>query len=234
MDELRLGKITNIELAEWFGTTEKQISHKKKQFLDKLEDYCVFKPIRGGIEIKIIIKPFYVKNKNYQIAKDQFNNYWSETGLDTCTHVADQICADYAEELTVKPDTTRKHVSQVRNEFYGSPLTEEGGSQGHCKYMWCKKDVNGCPQFLTEEEENIKKDLLIKWFGSADEKTALVQGMVENGEISEEKAWTLYSSMMKLPAAYSGFLSEYKQITGIILIRGTLINKELQFVDEDN
>lgn len=89
MDELRLGKITNIELAEWFGTTEKQISHKKKQFLDKLEDYCVFKPIRGGIEIKIIIKPFYVKNKNYQIAKDQFNNYWSETGLDTCTHVAD-------------------------------------------------------------------------------------------------------------------------------------------------
>ena len=89
MEELKLGKVSNAELVEWFGSTANSFSKKKKSWLKKLEEYCEFKPLDGGVEITKIHKYFYTKNKNYQIVKDNFCSVWDESGLDTCKHVAD-------------------------------------------------------------------------------------------------------------------------------------------------
>lgn len=51
MEYLTIGKFTNAELAEWFGTSTNNLSHKKKKFLTVLQEYCDFKSIYGGIEI---------------------------------------------------------------------------------------------------------------------------------------------------------------------------------------
>ena len=233
MSELKLGKITNAELAEWFGTTLKQIEHRKKQYLEKLKEYCEFKPVWGGVEIIEIYKFFYVKNKNYQIVLENFEKYWSPSGLDTCSHVGDQIYLEHQDELTTQLNTTQKHVVQVRNELYGKPFDEIGGPKGKCKYVWCKKDETGTPQFLTEEEEAIKKDLLTKWFGATSEKTILVQEMIRKNEITETEAWQVYSKMLSLPTSYQGFLGEFKKRTNVTLIRGTLIDNKLYCAEND-
>lgn len=53
----------------------------------------------------------------------------------------------------------------------------------------------------------------------------MVQQMVENGEITEEQAWQEYSALIQLPKFYPCFMSEFKKLTGVQLIRGTLLDK---------
>lgn len=234
MEELRLGKITTTELAEWFNTTAKNLSKHKKDYLKKLEPYCAFEPFHGGINVTQIYKSIYVKNKTYMIAEEEFDKEWSASGLDTCSNVANKICEKRCEELNVQPATVAKHLSQVRNTKYGKPFSEKGGPEGHCIYILCKKDDNGQPIFLTEEEEAIKKKLLKKWLGNADEKTLLVKELISKGELSKEEAWSYYSDIINLPRAYTGFMGDFKAETGVQLIRGTLIDKELKFIEDDN
>lgn len=57
---------------------------------------------------------------------------------------------------------------------YGRPFGAPG-TKGDCVYIWCTKDDNGVPIYLTEDEERIKKELLKKYFGTADEKSLLVK-----------------------------------------------------------
>ena len=234
MEELRLGKISNEELAEWFLITPKNLSSHKGRYLKKLEEYCAFTPYRGGVEVTEIYKYTYSKNKNLQIVREEFDSSWSSTGLDTCTRVASSIYVKRSNDLTVQVSTTARHVSQIRDEKYGKPFSEKGGPEGHCIYILCKKDDNGQPIFLTEEEEAIKKKLLKKWLGNADEKTLLVKELISKGELSKEEAWSYYSDIINLPRAYTGFMGDFKAETGVQLIRGTLIDKELKFIEDDN
>lgn len=224
LDELKLGKVTNAELASWFDTTESNLSHKKKKFLEKLKTYCEFKLYRGGVEIIKIYKPFYIKNQNYKIVEENFDNYWDESGLDTCAHVGSQIYEDFHNQLTVKENTTIKHTAQVRDAKYNKPSGDDVGPEGKCYYVLCKKDGEK-PVWLNSEQDKIKQELLNKWFKGADEKTVIVQDMINSGEITEEGAWKTYSNLMKLPKSYPGFMAEYKKRTGIQLIRGTFIVK---------
>lgn len=52
---LKLGFMSNGELAEWFNVKENTIAKKKTDYMKKLEDYCVFEKCRGGICVKEII-----------------------------------------------------------------------------------------------------------------------------------------------------------------------------------
>ena len=47
--------------------------------------------------------------------------------------------------------------------------------------------------------------------------------MINNKEITKEEGWETYSRLMKLPKSYTGFMKEFKEKTGIQLIRGTQI-----------
>lgn len=87
--KLHLGKMTNQELAEWFNTTYKQITNKKKQYLKKLEEYCRFEAYRGGIDVKEIYKECYCKNANYQLIRHELPKTWNKNGLDTCSFFID-------------------------------------------------------------------------------------------------------------------------------------------------
>lgn len=223
MTQLTIGKVSNQDLAEWFGATLNSITKKKKQWLKKLEDYCEFTPVYGGVEITKIYKSTYVKNKNYQIVKDNFDATWDESGLDSCSRVADSIYAEHENEFTVTPTTVYDHTRQVRNEFYGSPMTGEKGEKGVCSYVWCKRNKDGRLVALSEEEELIKKELMKKYYATTDEKTAIIQSMIESKEITVDEAWSVYSAMISAKTSYSGFMNEYKSLTGIQLIRGTLI-----------
>ena len=68
-------------------------------------------------------------------------------------------------------------------------MSNQRGLKGVSTYIWCKKNEEGRLVFLSEEEEEIKKLLLKKYFGTADEKTAIVKDMVDKEEIKPEEAW---------------------------------------------
>jgi hypothetical protein len=60
--ELHLGKMTNKELAEWFGIKTNSFTQHKKKKLEELKEFCFFDEVYGGVEITAIINPIYIKN----------------------------------------------------------------------------------------------------------------------------------------------------------------------------
>lgn len=233
MDELKLGKVTNKELISWLGTTDSQMRTKKKELLKKLEEYCEFTPVYGGIMITKIYKPCYVKNLDLEIVREEFCEAWDKSGLDSCSRVSEEIYekrySDFKNELGTIYNKTR----QVRDEFYGKPCSNLHGSRGICNYVLCKKNKNtGRLEFLSEEEENIKKELMKEYFSTAEEKTIIVQTMIRNGELTEAEAWKYYSKLVNLPGNYQAFMSAFKTRTGITLIRGTVIEDGICFEEK--
>ena len=106
------------------------------------------------------------------------------------------------------------------------------GAKGSCIYIWCKKDNTGRLVFLSEEEERIKKELLNKYFSTADEKVIIVKNMIDKGEIKKEEAWITLDELLNLDHSYSSFMYEFKAITGIQLIRGTLLEDGNFFIED--
>ena len=81
--------------------------------------------------------------------------------------------------------------------------------------------------FLTPEEEKIKKDLQMKYFGDTTEKQILVKGMVETGEITKEEAWSVLEELTNMKAnGFAGFLSELQDKIGAPIVRGTLVERK--------
>ena len=200
------------------------MSKKKKQWLEILKEYCDFEPCYGGVTITAIYKATYVKNKNLQIVKEEFCEVWNKSGLDSCSRVSEEIYEKRYEDFTVKESTIYAQTRQVRDEFYGKPCSGIHGSKGECNYVWCKKNAEtGMLEFLSEEEEEIKKRLMDQYFSSTDEKTIIVQNMVGSGELTEKEAWKYYSQLVNLPGNYQAFMAAFKKRTGITLVRGTCI-----------
>jgi hypothetical protein len=68
--ELKLGKMTNNEIAEWFGySSVRSFTNKKIEKLEELRWYCDFTIIRGGLQITKIKHKEYMRNQS-KVGKD--------------------------------------------------------------------------------------------------------------------------------------------------------------------
>jgi len=165
---------------------------------------------------------------------EKIDAVWSPDGLDSCQRVGEKILERLQEEdkdFNRAIGTIVKYTREGRNELYGMPFSENGGKIGSCVYIWCKRNPEtGDYDFLTEEEQEIKQKLQTKYFGDATEKQILVKAMVEAGEISKEDAWSVLEEMTNMngKANFMGFLKEIQQTLHCQVIRGTLVNREVE------
>lgn len=224
--ELKLGKITNKELAEWMGITANTFNKSKEKYLRELENFANFHIEGKKVVIDKIINPIFSKqgSKAYQMVRDKVDDFWSPTGLDSCKNVSNQIVEYYGDRLPVGKNTAYDYTRKGRNELYGVPF-EAGGKLGKCVYTWCKKEgENLIP--LTEEEQKIKELLIKKYFGNTTEKQILIAGMVEMGEIKKEEAWDILSELTNMKGNnFLLFLGELQEKIGCKVVRGTLVQR---------
>ena len=230
--ELKKGKMTNKELAEWFGMSQKSFKKKKRDKLKELEYFAAFHEEKGKVIIEEVYDAVYSKqgSPNYQKVRDKVDKVWSQDGLDSCARVGQQIFYQLEEEegglspiaCTTVIDYTRKS----RNELYGKPFMKNG-KIGTCIYTWCKRDRDtGEYSFLSPEEQEIKQDLQMKYFGDATEKQVLVKAMVERGEITSEEAWGVLEDMTNMKTGnFMAFLEELQQKLGCQVVKGTLVDR---------
>lgn len=227
--ELKLGLMTNKEMAEWFGVSEINFSKHKTKFLKKLEEYAIFEPKRGGVCIKQIIVGIYVRkeSKTYNSVKDNLDSVWSQDGLDTCKRVSDTL---YAMRIPIKSDgklasenTCYEYTRAARNELYGVPFGT-GGTLGSCVYEWGKVDEDGHLSPLTAEEEKLRKSLVKVFFGEADEKSIQVQELIDNNQLDPEYAWDYYASLMDMKNKYRLFMDAMLE-NGIVLRKCTMVTR---------
>ena len=236
--ELHLGKMTNKELAEWFGIKSDSMTRHKKKKLEELQNYAIFEEVRGGVNITAIIKDTYNKKDNQirQVYQQGFEEL--REPIDTVTNINEKIFDKYHEQLpTLSSAASGYHYAiEVRNANYGVPF-KDVGSLGRCYYLWCKvEEKEGTPYFIqfSEEEENIKKNLLKQYFGTDEEKDILIAQMVDAGEISEAEAYRLTRQYRGLNnAGFMGFLRELERQVGSKVVKATKFERELYFDEKD-
>lgn len=234
--ELKLGKMTNKELAEWMGISSNCFAKMKEKKYEELKVFAEYHFDGKKVVIDKILNPVYSKKGSdaYQKIKDRIDEVWSPTGLDSCKNVSTKIKAFYGDDLNVGDTTTYLYTTRGRNELYGKPF-EAGGSLGSCTYMWCKKNDDGMLVPLTPEEETVKANLIKKYFGNADEKQIIVSGMVESGEIKKEEAWDILTELTNMKGEnFMMFLGELQEKLDCKIVRGTMVtrNKDVAEIEE--
>lgn len=236
--ELKLGKITSKELAEWFGLSYGAYRNAKKEKLGELADYADFEEIYGGVLIKKIRGgTTYLKEgrKSREIVLKAFDEEWSENGIDTCSNVAIKIYDKHRNELAIAPATTYNYTIEARNELYGKPFGADG-KLGNCHYIWVKatdqEDGTKILELFNEEEEKIKKELMNKYFSTDAEKEVMVAEMVNRGELTKEEAYDTLVEMKHLNnAGFMAFKAELEEKIGYPVLKGTYIEKKQEVLD---
>ncbi len=230
--ELKIGKISNKDLAMWFGISANSFSKNKENKLKELEQFAKFHiDNKNHIIIDEVYNDKYGK-KNYtdKVIK-KIDESWDEYGLDSCSRVSYEIYEDLCEEdadFNLKPSTVYNYTIKGRNELYGKPFSEAGGQIGSCIYTWCKKREDGHYDFLNDEEKVIKEELQKKYFGDTTEKQIMVKAMVAAGEISKEEAWDVLEEMTNMrDAGFMGFLKELQAKIGCQVVRGTYVTRNI-------
>lgn len=236
--QLKLGKMTTKELAQWFGVSYGSFRTMKAKKLEELQNYACFEEVYGGINITAIIKDTYNKKDSqirqiYQQGFEELRN-----PIDTVTNINEKIYDKYHENLSSLSSAASgyHYAIEVRNANYGIPF-KDVGSLGRCYYLWCKvEEKNGVPYFIqfTTEEENIKRNLLKQYFGTDEEKDILIAQMVDAGEITEAEAYRLTRAYRGLNnAGFLGFLKELEKQVGSKVVKATKFEKELYFDERD-
>lgn len=228
MKTLKLGIVTNKELAQWFGISPSTFSKYKESKLRQLGAYADYQLV-GNKQFKVKINKIYQDtyykkgSEAYETIKGKLNDTWSETGLDSCKRVCKQILNQVSLDIT--PGTAYKYTLKSRNDLFGKPF-QQAGTLGSCRYMWCKKNDEGRLEPLTQEEEKIKSELIKKYFGDASDKQIIVTAMVEAGEITKEQAWDILTSMTNMRGYnFVGFLRELQLTLGCKVIKGTMVER---------
>ena len=151
MKELKTGKVTGKELAQWFGVSDScfRKAENKARFLTILKKYADYHVVVKGNGAQIIIDAIYescyIDEKGpsaRQRVKELVEQTWDTDGLDSCSRVAREIYPILqAEEYSIAESTNYRYTCDGRTELWGSPVKLTAGEKGHCRYEWCKKDA---------------------------------------------------------------------------------------------
>lgn len=156
--ELKLGKMTQTEISEWFGlkpdTFRKASDKSRSKKLRILKTYADYHINKRSIIIDKINIPVY--SSTLEIIDEKFDETWSETGIDTCKRVNLDLCYRYSQiPAQVDESTSYNYVLKVKTRKYGRNSVDEFGEEGYCEYVWCKFGEKGELEILTEEQQKI-------------------------------------------------------------------------------
>ena len=110
-------------------------------------------------------------------------------------------------------------------------------------YEFKELDQNVQEKLIEQEKKNLEdtykecwlqndmtyfaEELLKKYFGDSDEKHAIVQAMVEKGEIKKEEAWEVFNDLTGTNTdSFMMFLGELQEKLGCQVVRGTLVERK--------
>lgn len=167
--ELRLGKMTSQELAEWFGVsytgTYKRRASKYKAIL---ANFCEFTPYRGGVEITEIYCPRYVRNMNClddKVFLEEVKRCACEQdGLASVSGIS-EYAARREEYADLSESQVYYRMRKAGMRLFGE--MQEGKSEGPAgkrEYEWAVKLAGlNLYRHMTAEERALFNSYTIEW-----------------------------------------------------------------------
>lgn len=227
MKQLKLGKITLEELADWFGIASstiraKSAKEKKLEILKSFADYH----IKGRtIYIDKIYIPEY--NKAFHVIKSKLPEEWHENGIDTSARVGVAIYSKYPEVSSqIQMSTAKAYANKAKIELFGrNHIDTDRGELGTSRYIWGIVTETGDNLPLTEEQQKIVSACAQEAYGSIlGDRAALLNDALNKQEITEQE----YNQSMTLTkeeraTAYGNFELNVMKKLGFMPMRLTQI-----------
>ena len=225
MKELRVGKMTITELADWFGIQPNRLSRRKIDRLKELESYCSFKDLgKKGIEVLEVYYP--VRMKDVSMKDVKLYKQLVEEQPDQITSVSAMIgeLKEKEEYQGVKDNTLMKRLSKAGEIGFGKTKEKNSeGIYGERNYVWAIK-LKGKVHYrrLTAEEDKIFNELISAVYASNPEKikdAALLEEDFKNSNMTKEE----YFERKELLGlnVFSGVLIKFREKTGYTLTKAT-------------
>lgn len=186
--ELKEGKITLQELADWFGIALITLKKTKEKKLELLKSYADYHLEGRTIVIDKVYIPVY--SKAYIFIKGKFPEEWSKTGLDTCAHVACIMYSKYKEVSSqVKLTTAKSYTNRAKIELFGrNHIENDRGELGISRYRWGTSTNTGECLPLTAEQDKIMTECAQESYGNIlGSRAALLNSALRSGEITEQE-----------------------------------------------
>lgn len=171
--ELKLGKMTGQDVAQWLGITYNTYQKNIEKQLLKLEGYCEFKRIHGGIDIQEI----YIEEYNPKIKLKDDQMYYKKVQLHNCLTTASDITADLLKE---GENVTYRRMLKSGIKLYGKTNTSTSnfphGLIGDRYYVCAVRDLKtGELRELNDEENEILKEIWADFYKKAPSADILVK-----------------------------------------------------------
>jgi hypothetical protein len=171
--KLKLGFMTNQELADWFGITLKTLTNTKKIYMERLEPFAKFKTVRGGVVIEEISIEKYIKNLN-----DDVRFYLEEVkkandNLASIAGISEALIANSPEFHDCSFSTLKRRMRKAGIKAFGVTVDPESkGIYGSREYAWVIKlyDKPNHYRHLTAEENELFLSLIKAYCADAPEK----------------------------------------------------------------
>lgn len=243
---LTVGEKTNKELAEWMGISPKTFNNNKAKQLEKLKYFANFHLENKKVVIDEVFDPVYNKDKTRTCVQigNLVPELWNDSNFDTLVNIVNKV-QDYYEEndpdnkiTKLSKNTIRLYLGQGRNQFYGSPIRQNGGSLGSCCLKWCMELENTEKyrdyRFFTPAEEEIKRQVYRKYYGNADDQMLGLKLGYRSGEITKDELAEYFKGDEEEDDKYLEFIGELREKLGANVAHVTFRQPMLNFEEQNS
>lgn len=181
--ELKLGKMTNAEMASWFNIGESTFRKQKEKRLETLAQYCKFH-LEGTTQKKIVIDEIYEatyegdKPKAKGRAIEFSVSNWETNGYDTISDVQKKNVKSYRQEgYLTKESTIKTYTYWALKEAIAYSRARSGaGPLGRYEKEWGVENAPGAFEKyrpLSPAEKEIKAAVSREFFSKDENKDEL-------------------------------------------------------------
>lgn len=239
--ELKLGKMTSRELAQWFGVSYSSYTHNISKYLKQLEWYCEFEKIYGGVIISNIHLTIYRKNYKEEAIKTYLTEYertgglMSMTGIEQTTNLSAYEATKVRDELFGNMNT-----NQIEKEHEKEPDKRkkyQPGVLGDRERIWAIKLGANDYRYFTKEEDELFDALIDQMYcGKLTPKIVREQQLILDSCIDSDMSAKEYKEILEKRKYnfFSEVIEKFKVLTGHQIGSPTKHNVVTDFEDDDN
>lgn len=237
--KLKLGKMTSKEMAIWFNLSYNTYKNKIAYYLEKLEDYCEFERIYGGIIVKEIYIEEYDKNLSINDQKLVLEEIRScietQGGLSTISGMSRKCVKN---QIFPSISTAKKRISKASLNLFGETKTlTSHGTAGSREYLWAiKLDDYNHYRYMTKEEEKRFDDIICTCYAIKPEQVkqaALLENQLKEKEIDVDEYFELKNRLGL--NTFKDCIFKFKEETGYMIVKCTKheIENSMPWEDEN-
>ena len=217
MKNLKLGKMTGQEIAEWMGISFKgTYSKNPKKYLSQLDNFCDYEKVYGGVVIKEIYQDTYDKNIEEKYDKLYIESLVKHNNLITVSGTAEEH------------DVSRYYMTKSRNRLFGNKpaninLTNTG-LLGQRTTVWAiKLEGTNNYRMLTVEEDELFDNLIKNVYGKIEGKQTKALKLLEKECAKQKMTVAEFQEIRKEKGLdfFGNVLCKFKETTGYQIVSAT-------------